>query len=75
MQQHPELMLDLNRQRQAQVRTEVAKMQPRASGHDPGMVRQRLGTMLIALGQRLVGSAATDRALPAGLRVTAAQHA
>lgn len=75
MQQHPELMLDLNRQRQAQVRTEVAKMHPRSSTHEPGLVRRRLGTMLIALGQRLVGSTGTGGGLPAPLMVTAGQHA
>ena len=75
MMQHPDFMLDMVQQRQIRVRAEIAMLRPRGPRHDPGAVRRQLGTMLIALGQRLVGSAASSRTLPASLRATAAQRA
>ncbi len=75
MQHHPEVMLELNRQRQAHVRAEIAMMQPCVVRRDPGVVRRQLGAALIALGQRLTGSASTGRALPSPIPLSAVKHA
>ena len=61
---HPDVLLELNRQRRAHVSAEIAMIRPCAVGHNPGVVRRQLGAALIALGQRLTGSASTGRALP-----------
>ncbi len=72
---HPDILLELSCQRQARVRAEVAMMQSRSVGHNPGVVRRQLGAALIALGQRLTGSASAGRALPGPISLSAVKHA
>ncbi len=72
---HPDVLLEVNRQRQARVRAEIAMMRSCAVGHQPGVVRRQLGAALIALGQRLTGSASAGRVLPAPIPLSAVKHA
>ncbi len=72
---HPDVLFEVNCQRQARVRAEIAMMRSREVGHQPGVVRRQLGAALIALGQRLTGSASTGRALPAPIPLRAVKHA
>jgi hypothetical protein len=74
MQQHPEFMLDMVQQRQARVRAEVIRGRSRVKEGGPSLVRRQLGSVLIVLGQWLVGASSPAQTLPGQLALTTAHR-